>query len=128
MIANFGYSGFSYVGTLFFSCLPVCLSVYDCDVRGTGTSPPLGEAQGKELQPLLGTLVFLLYVHTCFFLVLFVLSGVVFDFKMKGSGTSTPPGEAQGKELQPLLGTLVFLLYVHTFFFLVLSCFVRGSV
>ena len=57
MIANFGYSGFSYVGTLFFSCLSVCLSVYDCDIKGTGTSTPLGEAQGKELQPL-GTLDF----------------------------------------------------------------------
>ena len=35
----------------------MCLSVYDCDIKGTGTSTPLGEAQGKELQPL-GTLDF----------------------------------------------------------------------
>ena len=67
-------------------------------MEGTGSPKPLGEAQGKELQPLLGTLVFLLYVNTFFFLVLFVLSGVVFDFKMKGSGTSTPLGEAQGRQ------------------------------
>ena len=96
-------------------------------MEGTWNPKPLGEAQGKELQPLLGTLVFLLYVNSFFFLVLFVLSGVVFDFKMKGSGTSTPPGEAQGKELQPLLGTLVFLCKRFLFFFL--CCFVvRGSV
>ena len=58
MIANFGYSGFSYVGTwFFFLFVCVCLGVYDCDIKGTGTSTPLGEAQGKELQPL-GTLDF----------------------------------------------------------------------
>ena len=40
---------------VFFLFVCVCLSVYDCDVKGTGTSTPLGEAQSKELQPL-GTL------------------------------------------------------------------------
>ena len=86
----------------------MCLSVYDCDIKGIGTSTPLGEAQGKECKPLLGTLVFLMQALCLFLFVCVCLS--VCDCDIKGTGTSTPLGEAQGKELQPLLGTLVFLM------------------
>ena len=68
----------------------------------------LGEARGKELQPLLGILDFIV---TCFCCpCLWVCRGGCFYFDMKGIGTPRPSGEAQGKELQPLLGILDFIV------------------
>ena len=73
--------------------------------QDTSNTRPLGEAQGNELQPLLGILDFIL-TNVVFFLFAY-LSGSLFHLDMKGIGTSRPTGEAQGNELQP---TWVFLI------------------
>ena len=76
----------------------------------------------------MGTLVFLLYVNTFFFLVLFVLSGVVFDLKMKGSGTSTPLGEAQGRQRASTTFGYSGFLSRTLYLFVLVGLFVRGGV
>ena len=81
---------FSFAHTMsFFTCMFCCQ--WWCLIskrKVLGPQQPLGEAQGKELQPPLGTLLFFC-THPFFFTCMFFWSVVVFDFEMKGTGTST---------------------------------------